>query len=521
MRSDNYPFREWVPRPIGILVLLMMFVPPTFSGGTYLSNITEMSSSMAMLSEDIQLASFFTSIGMCLFPPFMVPFLQARRTKPTYLVCFTLLIVLNAICYVSTSLPLLLTACLLTGFVRVVAMLNCTFTIAPYLTGMDTLSMFTMSADTPTDVQYGLERKRTFLMPVLYFFILFVSQLSNVLTAWFAYEYWWQDAYIMVIGMLMVAMLLVIVTMTDEEKKKSYRIEWCKVPEMLLMAIALCSMAFVLVYGKTLDWLESDSIVWALALFMISCGAFLSRSLSVNREAYLPLRVFRYRNVTLSMLLFMATMVFNSSNNFVLTFAKLSTVINNVQAALLSWWAIVGCLMGLILSVLLIVKKFHFRALFCLAFLFMAASNAYLYFQYQTMGLFSNLWLPMVLNFTGLLMLYSLVAAWGMKGLPSRYLATFVFLMIWMRNVIAPVVGSSIYTNMLYHRQQYYVSRLSQNVDSENPLTGAIPLSILKSRVMKQSMLVAMKEISGNTVIYLVVASVAVLLLPYRKGETT
>lgn len=127
----------------------------------------------------------------------------------------------------------------------------------------------------------------------------------------------------------------------------------------------------------------------------------------------------------------------------------------------------------------------------------------------------------MVLNFTGLLMLYSLVAAWGMKGLPSRYLATFVFLMIWMRNVIAPVVGSSIYTNMLYHRQQYYVSRLSQNVDSENPLTGANPPAILKGRVMKQSMLVAMKEISGNTVIYLVVASVAVLLLPYRKGETT
>ena len=108
-----------------------------------------------------------------------------------------------------------------------------------------------------------------------------------------------------------------------------------------------------------------------------------------------------------------------------------------------------------IMILLLIVRKVHFRWLFSLAFLLMAASNAYLYFQYQTEGMFHNLWLPMLLNFTGLLILYSLVAAWGMKGLPSRYLATFVFLMIWMRNAIAPVVGTSIYSNALYHRQQY------------------------------------------------------------------
>lgn len=33
---NNYPFRPSVPRPVGILVLLLMFIPPTFSGGAYL-----------------------------------------------------------------------------------------------------------------------------------------------------------------------------------------------------------------------------------------------------------------------------------------------------------------------------------------------------------------------------------------------------------------------------------------------------------------------------------------------------
>lgn len=121
-------------------------------------------------------------------------------------------------------------------------MLNCTFTIAPYLTGMDTLSMFTMKEEPSADVQYALERKRTFLMPVLYFFILLISQTSNMVTAWFAYEYHWQDAYYVVIGMLLVAILLVVCTIPGEKKTAHniYKVEWKKVPDMLLMAVALC-----------------------------------------------------------------------------------------------------------------------------------------------------------------------------------------------------------------------------------------------------------------------------------------
>ena len=540
-KSDNHPFYPWVPRPLGILILLLMFVPPTFSGGAYLCNIGEMSGSLGMLTEDIQLASFFTSIGMCLFPPFMVRFLQARRAKHTYLWCFLVLAVLNGICAITSELPVLLACCMLIGFTRIIVMLNCTFTIAPYLTGMDTLAMFTMTQQPSPEIQYQLERKRTFLMPVLYFFILLISQLSNMLTAWFAYEYQWRDAYFVVIGMLMAAMMLVVVTMPDE-KRKGYKMEWRKVPGMILMAAALCCFTYILVYGKTLDWFASDSICWAFILMLLSCGAFLMNVSRAGLGGYLPLSVFSYRNVAMSMGLFLLCMIFNSANNFVSAFSKLSTTINNVQSASLSLWACVGCFIGLLLSIWLIAKRVRFKTIFCIAFLLMAASNAYVYFQYQTIGLFDNMMLPMILNFTGLLMLYSIVAAWGMKGLPSHHLATFVFLMIWMRNAIAPVAGASIYSSMLYHRQQYYIARLAQNVDSENLMAAStftqtkrtaqasgksgieaeqLATSSIKAIIAKQATLVAMKDITGNTVLLLTSAAILVLFLPYRKGETT
>lgn len=538
----NFPFYRWVPKPIGIFILMFLFIPPTFSGGAYLSNLSEMSGELGLMVEEIQLASFYTSIGMCLFVPFMVRFLQARSVRRTYLLCFGLLILLNYICAVTSSVPLLLGTCIVIGFVRVIVMLNCTFTIAPYLTGIKTLAMFTMTAIPTPDNQYKMERTRTFLMPVLYCFILLIAQSSNVVTAWFAYEYHWQDAYYVTIAMLLVAMFLVIATMPDVKNTVKYRMEWKKIPEMTLMAIALCCMAFILVFGKVLDWFDSESIVIAFAVMLVSIGLFIFIAFHNGDDAYLPFGVFRLRNIWMSLALFLIAMIFNSANVFVGSFSKISTVVNNYHTATLSAWAIVGCLIGLLLSVLLVVRKVKFRTTFIIAFLFMSISNCMLYFQYQSEGLFENMIWPTILNFIGLLMLYSLVAAFGMKSLPSKYLATFVFLMIWMRNSIAPVIGTSIYTNWLNERQQYHITRLAQEVTSTDRLTvvnhsqykavakasGKGDLQAeqfsavaLKGKVTVQATIVAMKEITGNTVILILIATGIVCILPYYKNETT
>lgn len=66
----NYPFYSWVPKPFGILILLLLFVPLFFSGGTYLSNINEMTGGLGALSEQFQLLNLCTFIGMSLVFPF-------------------------------------------------------------------------------------------------------------------------------------------------------------------------------------------------------------------------------------------------------------------------------------------------------------------------------------------------------------------------------------------------------------------------------------------------------------------
>ena len=47
----NYPFYNWVPKWLGILILVLMFIPILTVGGVYSVNSTEMMSGLGIISE--------------------------------------------------------------------------------------------------------------------------------------------------------------------------------------------------------------------------------------------------------------------------------------------------------------------------------------------------------------------------------------------------------------------------------------------------------------------------------------
>ena len=229
----NYPFYPWAPKPLGVLILLVLFVPLFFSGGTYLSNINEMAGSMGTLTEEFQFLSFCASIGMSMVFPFMLPYLQARNVKHVYLGGYALLALFNGICAVTQSIPLLMACCFLIGFLRVALVLNTTFVIAPYLLGIQTLDMFLYEPTTP-EAAYKNDHARTILMPVIYGYILCIVQFSNCVSAWVAYEFRWEYTYFLVIGMMLVAMLIVLLTFCSAPTHK-YHLPWRLLPDVLLL----------------------------------------------------------------------------------------------------------------------------------------------------------------------------------------------------------------------------------------------------------------------------------------------
>ena len=117
--------------------------------------------------------------------------------------------------------------------------------------------------------------------------------------------------------------------------------------------------------------------------------------------------------------------------------------------------------------------------------------------------------------------------------------------MLTVRMVIAPCIGSALYTNVLQHRQQYYVTRFAQDYDRTNietaktydqtvrgmqyqgkSVTEAQNMAAMstKGKVQVQATLVSIKEMAGWTFYGCLLCAGLMLVIPWRKrniGELT
>ncbi len=484
--------------------------------------------------------SLCTFTGMAVVFPFMLPFLCGRNARNAYLWGFAALVVLNLVCAQTESFALLAVCCFGIGVARVALVLNTTFLIAPYMLGVNTLDMF---LNEPADgkAAYAGGHARTVLMPVLYTYILCIVQFSNYATAWVAYEFRWQYSYLLVVAMLLAALLLVLLTFA-REPAGGFSLSCGMVADALLLAVAMGSVSYLLIYGKTSDWFSSRAMRMVLAVALVSGGLFLWLQTRTRREPLLRLGIFRYRYTWVAIGVFLLMILANSATSFVTSYLKLSTPAGNLQSAAVSCWAIPGCLAGLALCLVMVFKGVHFRYIYAAGFLLMMCADVYMYFRYQTMGRQSDTVFPTITHYAGLLILYSVTCAFAIKRLPVRYFATWLFLMVAVRNVIAPAVANATYGNWLQERQQNYVTRLAADVryDQQQAATdfgtaamagrarGADGLAaerlastVMKGRLTLQATLVAMKDITGFTVWICLGSALLVLLLPYHSGERT
>ena len=90
-KYKNYPFYGWVPKPFGIILLILLFIPILTVSGVYTANSGEMTSGLGIQSEHIQFVGFVTSIGMAAFSPFFYQLVCIRREKIMCIVGFSIM----------------------------------------------------------------------------------------------------------------------------------------------------------------------------------------------------------------------------------------------------------------------------------------------------------------------------------------------------------------------------------------------------------------------------------------------
>lgn len=539
MKNKNFPFYDWVPKPLGIIFLMLLFIPIMTVSGAYSANSSEMVGGLGILSEHISFIGFCTSIGMAAFSPFFYDLVCIRREKFMCLVGFIILSLLSFVCANTDSIFLIATCSLVMGFVRQTLLMCNLFTLIKYAFGIEATINVTPGNE-PTDEKGwdALDKEKTTSMPTIYFFFMILGQIGTWLTAWFAYHYEWQYVYYFMMGAMLLAVIIIMFTMPfNGYEGGKIPITFSKFGNVTVFSLMCCSFIFIMVYGKVLDWYDHPYIRWATLICIVFTSLFVWLE-KTQRSPYFLLSAFRLKSIQGGILLFLGLMILNSSQMFVNIFVGVGMKIDNYQNAVLGNWVLVGYFLGLVMAVISSAKGISLKWLFFLGFVFIGLAALYMYFEVQTAGLYDRMKWPVIIRATGMMLLYSVTAVYANQRMPYKFLSTWVCIMLTVRMIVAPGIGSALYSNVLQYRQQYYITRYSHDYNRTETSTDAtykqtirgmkaqgrsdaeaetMAAMSLKGNVQVQATLSAVKEMAGWTFYACFACAGIVIAVPWTK----
>ena len=539
MKNKNFPFYDWVPKPLGIIFLMLLFIPIMTVSGAYSANSSEMVGGLGILSEHISFIGFCTSIGMAAFSPFFYDLVCIRREKFMCLVGFIILSLLSFVCANTDSIFLIAICSLVMGFVRQTLLMCNLFTLIKYAFGIEATINVTPGNEPPDEKGWdALDKEKTTSMPTIYFFFMILGQIGTWLTAWFAYHYEWQYVYYFMMGAMLLAVIIIMFTMPfNGYEGGKIPITFSKFGNVTVFSLMCCSFIFIMVYGKVLDWYDHPYIRWATLICIVFTSLFVWLE-KTQRSPYFLLSAFRLKSIQGGILLFFGLMILNSSQMFVNIFVGVGMKIDNYQNAVLGNWVLVGYFLGLVMAVISSAKGISLKWLFFLGFVFIGLAALYMYFEVQTAGLYDRMKWPVIIRATGMMLLYSVTAVYANQRMPYKFLSTWVCIMLTVRMIVAPGIGSALYSNVLQYRQQYYITRYSHDYNRTETSTDAtykqtirgmkaqgrsdaeaetMAAMSLKGNVQVQATLSAVKEMAGWTFYACFACAGIVIAVPWTK----
>ena len=537
--KNNPPlFNGWVPTWLGVLALILLLVPATIISGAYSSNITEMSSGMSILSEHIMFANFASACGLMISGPFVFNIVRTYRFRDLLLCGFAMLMLFSGICASTESISLIVLCNFLMGIVRVTVILAVIFCIAEGVIGVNVSYVLAPPEGTPQMQIEEMNHTRGMALNLLYMIFLSIGQLGNYITSYVAYHYRWQYSYLVVMGIAIIGMLLVLIFMAPGRERGRDELVLPPISQAVPCAVLFVSICYILTYGKTYDWFDDIRISIAGGIGILSAGVFILQQ-SQCSSRLIDFSALTRRGVVFAVVGFFLTLFISSSSALVSGIMGLGLKLDTIQSASLAKWQFLGIILGMVANIVMICKHFHVRWISAVAFSLITISSVFLYFRFQTMIEFSQVYLPTVLRTMGMFMLYAFCGYYGILKLKdaNRQIGTWIFLMLAFRAVLGPTAGASAYSNAIYHRTQHYIERFAVESDvtseaassfnrtrmglmmqgkSSNEATQIASIST-KGNIQIQATLVALKEISGWT-IWLGIGCVGfVLLFPYEE----
>lgn len=537
----NPVFHAWVPKWISIVLLLILFMPIMTCGSMYSSVSADTIGTLQLWSEDFTFCALCGMIGTGAAAPFFYKVSCIRRHRLMFLMGFALWIVLGEICLHTDNIYLLCLCNIIFGALRLLLMAVNFATFARLLLKRDFRYMLGPEGDGRTTQQWDeTERGKSAMVPFANFYFMSIATLGIWISSWFADWHLWSEVPRLWNAILALLMLLIFIL----EKPRGWQdldesamspndtpmipdgrcpfLPWKMkgglkyLPDFTAICMTLGGAAYILVYGKTLDWFSSSYTWLALGIFILGIIAFIGITLERKEEdRYFRMELFQYKNVWIAIIIYTLANILNTSSALTNVMTAVGLHLDTLTQNQLTNWGPLGYFIGCITVVVLRMKfNVDYKWVMALGFAIFGYTMWWTYNSVQLQTAYNDMVFITVVRNWGHFILYSICMIYAYQRLPYRLMPTWICLMLGGRSILGPAIGATLYGCGMQQLQLQHLSNLTGTLAPDIPWNMGLKVSTL------QSMLLSVKELSGYTLWAIIIMIVILLVfIPWKKRE--
>lgn len=493
-KVHNIPLRVGVPYWVGITIMLLLLIPNMMLNGAYTGCAIDISSSLGVLSEDISMTYYAASAGMAITYPLIPFFRKILTTKSIIIIDLLLQILLAIVCARAVHIEINMICSFFIGILRAFLMLEIISTLMPF---------------------FSPNKVRSEFYAYFYPIVFGMGSVSTVITAYFTYSYQWQFTYYLIIALDLIGLIAVVLFFRFGQRPT--KIPWRQIDFESIMLISCFFMLtiYAITYGKTLDWFSSEKIVTALLLLPPLLWLFIHKT---GQTKYVDLSVLKSHKAIIGYFFMSLAMLFNVSSSLVSTYTTSVLRIDSVHSNMLSLWAIPGYMVGAFICFWwLRFQKYRFRVLIFWGMSCFTTYFAILYFGLMPNGTYEFLILPTIFKGIGMMIIFIAFGVYAVEDIKPQLMIHNAFFLIAFRSVLIPVLGSALFSNLIYRTVQAKISHLGQGIDMQNVLAmnqydQSLNAAIADGNTLEQASQVATNTLYNMVQIQATVASVKEIL---------
>lgn len=489
-------FKDWVPKPVMFLLILLFLFPLLVVGGIYTANFTAMMSDLGIYSEYISWANYASFIGMGAALPLLLRFKMRFRSKELMITSLLMIALFSMVIITSDNPYVLIFSNFVIGYFKIIALIEL---ILPLV--------FVLSPDGDRSSFYA----------VFYPLSITTAQLSSYLFAKVAYNLEWESVFIIMTIIMLLLVLVAVIFMHNlrfSRKLPLYYIDWLSI---LLYVASFMLLSYVLVFAKQQEWYKSSYIQGSTLGFIVLFALFLFRQSRLKRP-FVPLSIFKSKNFIEGFTLLMGLGMFLASTSIQSTFTIGVLGYDSPTNNLLNYAMIPGIILGGVYAAFWYKRKLPTKFLILSGIIFYTLYFVMMYFLISPQIEMSYLILPLMLRGVGMTILFISIWYYALDGFTINETLAAVALTIIVRSMVSVAFAGAIYSWIYYKLQLEGLENIAVHIDGVtlSPKGGGLAVY---GRSRLQALLTATKSLYGYTIIISILFMIYTLALRFEKSH--